>query len=129
MLAERGSKKSLARKTGIPQSRISEYAAGKRLPTIEKLIAMSESLNVAPQWLLFGEPERGNEHNYSFILAYSGDEKDLEARLAASISKIPEEEREKVFQFLEALAEGDESARLIFDFYNYMSSRNNKIVD
>lgn len=60
----------LSRETGISESMLSHYAAGKYIPRNKKLVAISEALNVAPGWLLFGEEATGNDSADALIETY-----------------------------------------------------------
>ena len=60
----------LSRETGISESMLSHYAAGKYIPRNKKLVAISDALNVAPGWLLFGEEATGNDSAEFLVETY-----------------------------------------------------------
>ena len=56
LIREKGmTQKEFGKRTGIPQSTISDWKRKKTNPTLEKVIPLCEALDISPMFLLTGE--------------------------------------------------------------------------
>ena len=65
--------KEFSKKTGIPQSTISDWRKKRTNPTAEKILIICEVLKVTPEWLLSGiEPQGSRGKIPDRHVVYSG---------------------------------------------------------
>lgn len=55
--------KEFAKRSGIPETTVSDWKKKKTNPTAEKIMIICKVLNVTPEWLLSGVHTRGNRSN------------------------------------------------------------------
>ena len=55
--------KEFSKKTGIPQTTISDWRKKRTNPTAEKIMIICRVLDVTPEWLLSGIEAQGNRGN------------------------------------------------------------------
>lgn len=61
--------KEFAKRTGIPETTISDWKKKKTNPTSEKILIICKALNVTPEWLLSGVETHGTRSNPASIIA------------------------------------------------------------
>jgi transcriptional regulator with XRE-family HTH domain len=61
--------KEFAKKTGIPETTVSDWKKKKTNPTSEKILVICKVLNVTPEWLLSGVEVNGTRSNPASIIA------------------------------------------------------------
>ncbi len=61
--------KEFAKKTGIPETTVSDWKKKKTNPTAEKILIICQILNVTPEWLLSGVETHGTRSNPAKIIA------------------------------------------------------------
>ena len=61
--------KEFAKRTGIPETTISDWKKKKTNPTAEKILIICKVLDVTPEWLLSGVEAHGNRGNKPSIIA------------------------------------------------------------
>ena len=55
--------KEFAKRTGIPETTVSDWKKKKTNPTAEKILMICKVLDVTPEWLLSGIEPQGNRGN------------------------------------------------------------------
>lgn len=97
-----------AKRTGIPETTVSDWKKKKTNPTAEKILVICKVLNVTPEWLLSGVETHGTRSNPASIIAvdistdagalletYNSCDAAMQARIlgyAQAISKMQEEQ-------------------------------------
>lgn len=61
--------KEFAKRTGIPETTVSDWKKKKTNPTAEKILVICKVLEVTPEWLLSGVETRGTRSNPAKIIA------------------------------------------------------------
>ena len=61
--------KEFSKRTGIPETTVSDWKKKKTNPTAEKILVICKVLNVTPEWLLSGVETHGTRSNPSKIIA------------------------------------------------------------
>ena len=61
--------KEFAKRTGIPETTVSDWKKKKTNPTAEKILIICKVLNVTPEWLLSGVETHGTRSNPASIIA------------------------------------------------------------
>ena len=61
--------KEFAKRTGIPETTVSDWKKKKTNPTAEKILVICKVLNVTPEWLLSGVEIHGTRSNPASIIA------------------------------------------------------------
>ena len=61
--------KEFAKRTGIPETTVSDWKKKKTNPTAEKILIICKVLNVTPEWLLSGVETHGTRSNPATIIA------------------------------------------------------------
>ncbi len=61
--------KEFAKRTGIPETTVSDWKKKKTNPTAEKILIICKVLNVTPEWLLSGVETHGTRSNPPSIVA------------------------------------------------------------
>ncbi len=61
--------KEFARRTGIPETTVSDWKKKRTNPAAEKILIICKVLNVTPEWLLSGVEARGTRSNPATIIA------------------------------------------------------------
>ena len=61
--------KEFSKRTGIPETTISDWKKKKTNPTAEKILIICKVLNVTPEWLLSGVETHGTRSNPASIIA------------------------------------------------------------
>ena len=61
--------KEFAKKTGIPETTVSDWKKKKTNPTAEKILIICKVLEVTPEWLLSGVETHGTRSNPATIIA------------------------------------------------------------
>ena len=105
--------KEFAKRTGIPETTVSDWKKKKTNPTAEKILIICKVLDVSPEWLLSGVETHGTRSNPASIIAvdvrtdagllletYSGCDAAMQARIlgyaqAMSMTRIKGKELEK----------------------------------
>ncbi len=104
--------KEFAKRTGIPETTVSDWKKKKTNPTAEKILIICKVLNVTPEWLLSGVETHGTRSNPASIIAvdtrtdagalletYNSCDAAMQARIlgyAQAIGKLREEQIKKV---------------------------------
>ena len=96
--------KEFARKTGIPQTTVSDWKKKKTNPVAEKILIICKVLGVTPEWLLSGVEIRGTRSNpvdwYAIdsgtdagilITAFNSFDSETQARLLGYAQALKEE--------------------------------------
>ena len=103
--------KEFAKRTGIPETTVSDWKKKKTNPTAEKILVICKVLNVTPEWLLSGVETHGTRSNPASIIAvdvstdagvllatYNSCDAAMQARIlgyAQAIGKMKEEQTKK----------------------------------
>ncbi len=103
--------KEFAKRTGIPETTVSDWKKKKTNPTAEKILIICKVLNVTPEWLLSGVETHGTRSNPASIIAvdastdagalletYNSCDAAMQARIlgyAQAIGKMQEEQIKK----------------------------------
>ncbi len=95
------SQKELSERTGIAQSTISEWKKKKNNPTTDRIMIISEVLDVSPSWLLSGAVAKGKRSNESDYIVV--DKKTELGELVEKASNLDSKKLERVLGYLEAL--------------------------
>ena len=61
--------KEFAKRTGIPETTVSDWKKKKTNPTAEKILIICKVLDVTPEWLLSGVETHGTRSNPAKIIA------------------------------------------------------------
>ncbi len=61
--------KEFARRTGIPETTVSDWKKKRTNPTAEKILVICKVLGVTPEWLLSGVETHGTRSNAATIIA------------------------------------------------------------
>ena len=61
--------KEFAKRTGIPETTVSDWKKKKTNPTAEKILIICKVLDVTPEWLLSGVETHGTRSNPTSIIA------------------------------------------------------------
>lgn len=61
--------KEFSKRTGIPETTVSDWKKKKTNPTAEKILIICKVLNVTPEWLLSGVETHGVRSNPARIIA------------------------------------------------------------
>ena len=61
--------KEFAKRTGIPETTVSDWKKKKTNPTAEKILVICKVLEVTPEWLLSGVETHGTRSNPAKIIA------------------------------------------------------------
>ena len=61
--------KEFAKRTGIPETTVSDWKKKKTNPTAEKILVICKVLSVTPEWLLSGVETHGTRSNPASIIA------------------------------------------------------------
>lgn len=61
--------KEFAKRTGIPETTVSDWKKKKTNPTAEKILIICKVLDVTPEWLLSGIETHGTRSNPAKIIA------------------------------------------------------------
>ena len=61
--------KEFAKRTGIPETTVSDWKKKKTNPTAEKILIICKILNVTPEWLLSGVETHGTRSNKPSLIA------------------------------------------------------------
>lgn len=61
--------KEFAKRTGIPETTVSDWKKKKTNPTAEKILIICKVLNVTPEWLLSGVEIHGTRSNKPNLIA------------------------------------------------------------
>ncbi len=65
--------KEFSRRTGIPETTVSDWKKKKTNPTAEKILVICKVLGVTPEWLLSGVETHGERSNPARIIAVDTD--------------------------------------------------------
>ncbi len=95
------SQKDFSKKTGIPQSTISDWRKKRTNPASDKIMIICKTLNITPEWLLSGIEEDGARSNVSDFFVI-GKESDV-GELVAAYSVMEQKQRERVMGYVNAL--------------------------
>ena len=103
--------KEFAKRTGIPETTVSDWKKKKTNPTAEKILIICKVLDVTPEWLLSGVEMHGTRSNPASIIAvdvrteagqlletYNSCDAAMQARIlgyAQAIGKMREEQQKK----------------------------------
>ena len=103
--------KEFAKRTGIPETTVSDWKKKKTNPTAEKILIICKVLDVTPEWLLSGVEMHGTRSNPAPIIAvdvrteagqlletYNSCDAAMQARIlgyAQAIGKMGEEQQKK----------------------------------
>ena len=90
-LANKMTQVMLAEKTGLSEMAIYSYETGKRLPSLEPLVLLSNALNVSSDDLLCDYVENKSSGNDSGI--------------TAKISNLPKQEQDRIMKIMDALVD------------------------
>ena len=93
--------KEFSRKTGIPESTISDWRKKKTNPTAEKILIICKVLEVTPEWLLSGieaQGDRGNPQKWHVIDAETDS-----GRLLAYYNSLDAGMQQRLLGYAEAL--------------------------
>ena len=103
-LAElRMTQKEFSKRTGIPESTISDWRKKQTNPTADKLLLVCKTLSVTPEWLLSGiEPQgtRGNPAELYVVEAGTDS-----GRLLSVFSSMDRNRQERLLGYAEALSQ------------------------
>jgi len=61
--------KEFAKRTGIPETTVSDWKKKRTNPTAEKILIICKTLGVTPEWLLSGVETHGTRSNPAAIIA------------------------------------------------------------
>ena len=61
--------KEFSKKTGIPETTISDWKKKKNNPTADKILIICNAINVSPEWLLSGVESHGNRSDSCVLYA------------------------------------------------------------
>ena len=95
--------KEFSKKTGIPESTVSDWRKKRTNPTAEKILIICEVLDVTPQWLLSGieaQGDRGGKPDKYVI--YSGTDSGV---LIERFNAMDAGQQERVLGYVAALSE------------------------
>ena len=103
--------KEFAKRTGIPETTVSDWKKKKTNPTAEKILIICKVLDVTPEWLLSGVEMHGTRSNPAPIIAvdarteagqlietYNSCDAAMQARIlgyAQAIGKMGEEQKKR----------------------------------
>lgn len=79
----------LAEKTGLSEQAIYSYETGKRLPSLEPLVLLSNALNVSTDTLLRDYVDNHNSAKSNSIME--------------KVNNLPEKEQERILRIMDAL--------------------------
>jgi transcriptional regulator with XRE-family HTH domain len=96
------SQTTLAKTSGVPQSAISLYLSGNRIPGIDTVTVIAEALNVSPFYLLMSQEERDIWDNISRPneIAHPHSSS-VREKLARAVLALPDVEAENFLSIVE----------------------------
>ena len=102
LLKEKGmSQKDFSKKTGIPQSTISDWKGKKINPAADKILIISKVLDADPAEILGEKADKRNPKDDSVTISKNSEE----YVLLESLSKLDESQKKRVMGYIEALSE------------------------
>ena len=93
--------KEFSKRTGIPESTVSDWRKKKTNPTAEKIMVICKVLDVSPQWLLSGVEaagDRGNQREW-----YAIDAGTDSGALITAFNSLDKSQQARVLGYVEAL--------------------------
>ena len=93
--------KEFAKRTGIPESTVSDWRKKKTNPSSDKIMIICQVLNVSPEWLLSGIEEdgaRSKKNNYYVI-----DRNSDIGEIVEAFGNMDKRQRERVAGYVKAL--------------------------
>jgi transcriptional regulator with XRE-family HTH domain len=95
--------KEFSRRTGIPESTISDRRKKRPNPTTEKILVICEVLSVTPYWLLSGIEAQGNRGGKPDVyVVYQGTDS---GTLIEMFNAMDAKQQEQVLGYITALAD------------------------
>ena len=104
LIREKGmTQKEFGKRTGIPQSTISDWKIKKTNPVSEKILIICEVLGVTPYELLGGAEEKGSRSNPSSVIII--DKESEFGQIMVDIASMDTRQRERLLGYIVALKE------------------------
>ncbi len=93
--------KEFAKRTGIPETTVSDWKKKRTNPTAEKILIICKVLDVTPEWLLSGIENRGTRSNPQEW--YAIDSKTDAGILVSTFNSLDSKNQAKLLGYAEAI--------------------------
>lgn len=94
--------KEFAKRTGIPETTVSDWKKKKTNPTAEKILIICQVLKVTPEWLLSGVETRGTRSNPAKLITV--DTSTDAGELISVFNSCDAERQARILGYAQALA-------------------------